>query len=104
MKHTPGPWTVSIDRFYDRPEVRDKDGRRIAVVVYDFPMGVKTSDANAHLIAAAPELLNVLEELIMQTEKDVTDDIYKAVFLSKDTYIALKKGKEVIAKAKGGTG
>jgi len=68
MKHTPGPWTVSIDRFYDRPEVRDKDGRRIAVVVYDFPMGPKTADKNANLIAAAPDLLEALKAIVDEVD------------------------------------
>jgi hypothetical protein len=89
MKHTPGPWTVSIDRFYDRPEVRDKDGRRIAVVVYDFPMGPKTADKNANLIAAAPDLLEAFEDLLDAIERgDYTGTEYH-------------KACDAIAKAKG---
>lgn len=32
-KHTPGPWVVAEDVFNDRPEIRDRDGRLIAVVI-----------------------------------------------------------------------
>ena len=61
-KHTPGPWKTQTHISLDRLEIRDADGRRIAACAMDFPMSAKTHDANAHLIAAAPELLAALEE------------------------------------------
>ena len=59
-KHTPGPWKTQTHISLDRLEIRDADGRRIAVCAMDYPMSVKTHDANASLIAAAPELLEAL--------------------------------------------
>ena len=60
-KHTPGSWKTQPHISLDRLEIRDADGRRIAECAMDFPMSAKTHDANARLIAAAPELLAALE-------------------------------------------
>jgi len=93
VKHINGPWKVTIDTFYDRPEVRDKDGRRIAVVALDFPMEAKTAVSNARLIASAPDLLEVLEDLMLRFDDDVDGD----------TYLVLCRAMDTIIKAKGGT-
>jgi hypothetical protein len=50
--HTPGPWKTQTHISLDRLEIRDADGRRIAVCAMDFPMSAKTHDANARLIAS----------------------------------------------------
>lgn len=96
QKHTPGPWVAGPDWTYDRMEIRDKDGRRIAVCMKDFPMSAATHDANAHLIATAPELLAALEaarEFIidgmamgfvgMPEDEDVLEVIEKAISKAK---------------------
>jgi hypothetical protein len=67
-KHKPGPWVAVIDINYDHFEIRDKNGRRIAVCTMDYPMSAGTHDANARLIAAAPELLHELEDRYQQTK------------------------------------
>ena len=57
-KHTPGPWVVVSDSIY-----RDKDGpthRRIATVAI-YGDRDRKAQANARLIAAAPELQAALE-------------------------------------------
>lgn len=61
QKHTPGPWRTEVDIFRERLEIRSEDGNRIAVCMHDFPMSMQTHDANANLIAAAPEMLAELE-------------------------------------------
>lgn len=61
-KHTPGPWRTDTDIFHDRLDIRDESGRRIAVCMHDYPMSMARHDANAHLIAAAPDLLGALED------------------------------------------
>ena len=63
-KHTPGPWKAQTHISLDRMEIRDANGRRIAECAMDFPMSAKTHDANASLIAAAPELLEALQEIV----------------------------------------
>ncbi len=64
-KHTPGPWTVfdaakedGISDFYgiDAPNGD-------AVVLYDREGGIE-SEADARLIAAAPDLLEALQQLV----------------------------------------
>ncbi len=62
-QHTPGPWVVNGEARYAGFNVVDKTGRSVAA----FPSNSKRPDdernANAHLIAAAPELLAALEGL-----------------------------------------
>ena len=65
-KHTPGPWIVAED------QVGDDDGNTIADVTlfneWNTTEGIVTKEmpweANARLIAAAPELLEILEESV----------------------------------------
>ena len=75
MKHTPGPWRVegpkvfvSHDQKEDRA-IRGEDGRHICETFqyqnHDNPNG--PSVANAHLIAAAPEMY----QEILQTMEDL---------------------------------
>ena len=61
MAHTPGPWKTTLA--YDDPAVVDYDGKMIATAVMDVDMPSELDEvvANARLIAAAPELLAVLE-------------------------------------------
>jgi len=70
-KHTPGPWTVggigsvkgtdSSDIF-----IQDRRGASIAHVIYNEPGGDDPAEcmADARLIAAAPDLLEALKEII----------------------------------------
>ena len=55
-KHTPGPWTVVRDKTLDQLSVIDG---RIVIAAISPP-----HKANAHLIAAAPELLSELKNLL----------------------------------------
>jgi len=60
MSHTPGPWEVSRGAGSD-PLSIEAPAKTIAHVKHATDM--QTTDANAHLIAAAPEMLEMLEEL-----------------------------------------
>lgn len=72
-KHTPGPW-VHDTRGQGKPDVRAASGRAVActwMVCGSAPKSDKGYEArceedraNARLIAAAPELLAALEELV----------------------------------------
>lgn len=62
-KHTPGPWTVFYKQKYDEWHVSvPAFGMRLAL----FPDGIRTEnhEADARLIAAAPDLLEALQEAI----------------------------------------
>lgn len=90
VKHTSGPWTIS--GYYGAPDhIAGPHGERLAV------MGIRTSNyppeqwANARLMAAAPELLEALKELLPQGWGDDTMDHIPGV----------KKARMAIAKAEG---
>lgn len=72
-KWTKGPWVFTAPIGAEHAEVRDKDGRRIAVTIGSYPMRTRTEDANAHLISAAPELYAALERLygrLLMSDRD----------------------------------
>lgn len=85
-KHTPGPWKADGDRiFSDRQRTEYKSSTTIAVT-WDY---TAESLANAHLIAAAPEMLEALERI-------------SAAFIdSKELKAAYDHANAVIKKAKG---
>ena len=59
-EHTPGPWQVIYPGIYDV-----ENAYPIAVLSRKLRDGPEI-DANARLIAAAPDLLEVLEDLVYQ--------------------------------------
>lgn len=64
-KHTPGPWIYYADLPSQDPDwhiVTTENRLRVLANVHIEP-GNKVDEANARLIAAAPQLLAVLEEL-----------------------------------------
>jgi len=58
MSHTPGPWHVNCDGYFRI--VGDAEYAPIARINGIGP----ASQANAHLIAASPDLLEALEEFV----------------------------------------
>lgn len=72
-KFTPGPWRVEYPIGTEHAEIRDMDGRRIAVAIGVYPMRVKTEDANAHLIASAPEMYEALLKCVSADPTIVTN-------------------------------
>lgn len=64
-KHSPGPWGVAGSTVYG--EYADFHFH-IAVVNANYPEHIATQEANARLIAAAPELLEALQQLLQLTE------------------------------------
>lgn len=76
-KHTPGPWLRDRESGFDC-DVRAANGRKIASVnVQNAPKSKKgwlsrqkENEANARLIAAAPDLLNALAEIVAAADGD----------------------------------
>lgn len=62
-KHTPGPWRATL-KTVTAPETED----RLALEVRIHGGNVDDNRANARLIAAAPELLEALVELLAEVE------------------------------------
>ena len=115
MSHTPGPWTIT--RMTREPEtilemdesfIESSQGwansgmagkRTVAIVGHwkDRP----NPEADARLIAAAPELLEALENLV---EIEARDNKGDPDYASTDTWReeALEIARAAIAKARGG--
>lgn len=83
-KHTPGPWLVTKHKtkvFY-KPIEKWMPGHVIAFVG-EVPMNRAERTANAHLIAAAPDLFKVIEELS-------TNLLFSHAFGGSDIFFAAK--------------
>ena len=104
-KHTPGPWVVSADPLHFHSlttviggkESLQKNGppQQMIVQVGGFAEW-QEAEANARLIAAAPELLEVLRLMVAMAETGMCD------FNPHDEYV-MDKAKAVIDKATGCT-
>jgi hypothetical protein len=66
--HTPGPWHVDPkspeESFFEDVNILRHDGLAIAVCVHNGDILPPEPEANARLIAAAPELLAVLQDIV----------------------------------------
>lgn len=91
-KHTPGPWQAC-----DVGDYSDYDGRCRVILGNDLRIAVVLGDhdesaANARLIAAAPDLLEELEDMVSLVEYLMNDS-----YDNKET----AEARAAIAKAKG---
>ncbi len=76
MEHTPGPWRVAEPTTaIGQSEVETVNGEIIARCGYPFPFATdnKERDANASLIACAPELLQLVKDAIEDADEFETD-------------------------------
>ncbi len=84
--HTAGPWTADLDG-----EIIGPGGQSIAMVLLN-----EQGAANARLIAAAPELVAALRELI------VASDAYdESAAADRRIKTALDRARAILAKAEG---
>lgn len=92
-KHTPGPWTTGgeLHGFW---AVEDGNGRVICQLNGNF-----TPEANAMLIAAAPDLLALLEEAVKYMSCDNELDEPERDLCDNDCLFCLARA--AIARAKG---
>ena len=107
MKHTPGPWKLNVDEdtgMNDSGCILDSVGHVIVTDIYGtFKNGRTTgeAEANARLIAAAPDLLAALEfnwNVMRQLRAEA-----KRLGLHKPSLQeAEDKAADAIAKARGG--
>jgi hypothetical protein len=82
----PGPWFVVIDE----PDCVSTAGKKALVELRDDEFIDCNTDANARLIAAAPELLEALEKLVAWDETG--DPVSEVGFSLARTAIAKAKG------------
>lgn len=89
IKHTPGPWNVNDERGIDG-NIYIEDALGVVAIV--------TDEANARLIAAAPELLEALKVLTHGYSE--VGNLYHDVS-RKDISAAWVKARALVAKATG---
>lgn len=97
-KHTPGPWIPLKGIFWS---VENEDGYRIASLVESENIGLPPNDdsqANANLIAAAPDLLEALVSLTEDAFPQFTGGCVGTFDIRKGAYEA---ALAAIARAKG---
>lgn len=80
MNHTPGKWrrgdTADYGVILSEPNTPGGpgDGKEIALVCID-DMDPEEFEANVDLIAAAPDLLNALQELVLRTRQFIAGEL-----------------------------
>lgn len=113
-KHTPGPWSVFDDDCEDYGDDglarmivsgegdpnKNEDGLSIAFVIGGMPRDME--DANARLLAAAPDLLEALRPLaeceVIETDAGLLDSDSARYFI---TMGEIRAARAAIAKATG---
>ena len=106
MSHTPGPWAThktegNGGNISDRLEiVVPEEGRKrtLRASIYGFKM--PEGQANARLIAAAPELLEVIREAVDSAEREMA----KGRKASPGLATWLEKARAALAKARADEG
>jgi len=103
-KFTPGPWKAIRDPLHygslstvyaGSTEEKAGIGAQMLVQVGGWSNPTE-QEANAHLIAAAPELYEALEEIIQDVQQTSTGDI-----TGTGCWEALDKARAALAKARG---
>ncbi len=110
VNHTPGPWEVVADQF-ETGQFQVVDVATQCSIIDSYNGGCASdpspteyffSEANARLIAAAPELLDALVDLLPHAEKAIEElnakmcgSLYPAINDAK-----VKRARTAIAKAK----
>ena len=99
-KHTPGPWRYNIETGYRKIDVVTAEN---ANLIAELPFsGSMAPEANARLIAAAPDMLEALEAVIGSHEALVIKDkpLPDARFETVSTE-AIAAARAALAKAEG---
>lgn len=86
VKHTPGPWRTSGVYI-------DSDHGTVGHANFSDDLTAGSPVANAHLIAAAPDLLEALEAVELARHSDEPADWLRATRLS-DAAIARARGEQ----------
>ena len=97
-KFTPGPWQLMPFDGHDDPEAFMGCIASGSGIIYSGPFSFKSlkGEANAALIASAPDLYEQLSDLVSLAELDRDADE-----VGTDMYTVLMLSREVLAKARG---
>lgn len=88
--HTPGPWSIEIDHQTEAPEFIRAYHEGEMFDIASLSDETENIEANARLIAAAPDLLFALEQMLrehdaLQIAKNRTDDRWPAATYARAT-------------------
>jgi len=102
-KHTPGPWTAA-SQDTETNEIPIKCGKSILARVAPRPHWDATQEANAALIASAPDLLAALKSAVSYLESNRPKGKIREIFTQLNEYEngVLKPARAAIAQAEGG--
>mgnify|MGYP001613520285 CR=1 FL=1 len=101
-RHTPGPWTYIKANIWETwVIVGARDGERIAETAATCPC-----EADARLIAAGPELLDALADILACADRLIhhpnwADTLRGLNVLADELNLSLERAKVVVGKAKG---
>ena len=100
-KHTPGPWKAYIaGHLPHNNDVSDGDGNHIcAVSGEDSDFDEETKDANTHLIAVSPEMLEALEAFVTCLDFEKSTPSYEGLLEWKAQLTLLQKFAEKLARS-----
>lgn len=95
-KHTPGKWVINYDgSIYAEPTEDDKHSRRICGLPWDSYKEFKegNNEANARLIATAPELLIACQKAEAYLQGIRTDEKFEEAYLVAMIQAAIAKAE-----------
>jgi hypothetical protein len=98
-EHTPGPWKVPAWAEWQIQTVNGRAGDTAIARTYSAPWdgrGEAETLANAHLIAAAPELLDACKYLCAEIHNGCTnkDEVFMQGVAKVETIVAKAEGRE----------
>ncbi len=104
-KHTPGPWRTEREGFSTVYVEARIDGGLIQEVAACGPTeaGLEQQEANASLIAAAPDLLEALKEMVAGDAEAIEEAQALGVPFPEEMLATFKKARAAIARATGET-
>ncbi len=91
MSYTKGPWELSDGSVWAKSPFNARV--RIADIRTHAPMNGIDSEANAHLIAVAPEMLEALEALVIRVGELDRDAMAACVLQLDNALKAIKKAR-----------
>jgi hypothetical protein len=100
-QHTPAPWTYAYAPWVTQDGIElpafeiHGEGEKVCDTVEDQP--IEAQEANARLIAATPELLDALQDLVERDRAEAAESGF-----TDDEMTWLEDARRAIAKAKGG--
>ena len=109
MNHTPGPWATHGEATFAGHKVVDQNKRSVAAFPSNGTRPADERNANARLIAAAPDLLaaniqlvEVVKQLLEQIEKVKCGEWKPISICTSAAKVFAEDARAVIAKATGG--